>query len=394
LPFDEDDLAALRVLATLAAATIDRAQSHWDAERQRDRFRVILDNLPSGVFILAAPAGEIEFANAALIELVFGPGAPAGTLPVYGRDFDFLRADGVPLLPEERPAVRALRGEPGRHLQLLLRRAARQEIPVDVHTATLRDAAGNATHAVAVVQNATSQREAEQLKDDFLALISHEFRTPLTAIHGGAHLLANGGDALDAETRQEILADVVTESDRLDRLLGNLVGLASLMAGRLQAATEPVLLAPLLRPIAAEAGRRSPAHTFIVDLAVTLPPIEADPGLLEEVVRNLYENAVKYAPDGGEVRTTAERQGDAIAIHVIDRGIGIAPEHVEGVFERFRRPGAPTTTRGMGLGLYLSRHLVGAQGGRIEAASAGVGLGTTFTITLPIARGWIDSETA
>jgi K+-sensing histidine kinase KdpD len=289
--------------------------------------------------------------------------------------------------------MRALHGEAVRRQQLLLQRAAGGEIPVDVHAVPLRDETGTVTHAVAVVQDTTHQREAEQLKDDFLALISHEFRTPLTAIHGGAHLLATDGDALDTQTRKEILADVVLESDRLDRLLGNLVNLSAVMAGRLIPATEPVLLAPLVRPVAAEAGRRSPAHTFVVDLAADLPPLEADPGLLEEVLRNLYENAVKYASDGGEVRTTAVRQSDGIAIRITDHGIGIAPEHVEGVFERFRRPGAPATTRGMGLGLYLSRHLVEAQGGRIEAASLGPGLGTTFTITLPIARWWVDPET-
>jgi signal transduction histidine kinase len=105
-------------------------------------------------------------------------------------------------------------------------------------------------------------------------------------------------------------------------------------------------------------------------------------------LRNLYENAVKYAPEGGVIRTTAESAGDSVAIHITDQGIGIAPEHIGQLFERFRRPGANPTVRGMGLGLYLSRYLVEAQGGKISAASAGPGQGTTFTITLPVAQGW------
>jgi signal transduction histidine kinase len=117
--------------------------------------------------------------------------------------------------------------------------------------------------------------------------------------------------------------------------------------------------------------------------------MEADPALLEQVLRNLYENAVKYSPDGGEIRTTATSDGTTVAVHVADQGIGIAQDHIGQVFTRFRRPGAPPTLRGMGLGLYLSRHLVEAQGGTIDVASPGPGLGATFTVTLPIAWGWV-----
>jgi signal transduction histidine kinase len=123
-----------------------------------------------------------------------------------------------------------------------------------------------------------------------------------------------------------------------------------------------------------------------------LPPAEGDPDLLMQVLRNLYENAVKYAPHGGDVMTVARTSGREITIAVTDQGVGIRPEHVDEVFERFRRPGADPTVRGMGLGLYLSRHLVEAQGGRINATSAGPGHGATFEVTMPIAHGWHDEE--
>jgi signal transduction histidine kinase len=129
----------------------------------------------------------------------------------------------------------------------------------------------------------------------------------------------------------------------------------------------------------------------VIDVPPLLPAIEADPDLLEEVLRNLYENAVKYAPLGGNITTTAHRDGGSISILVSDEGVGIAPEHVDTVFERFRRVGGDPSVRGMGLGLYLSRCLVEAQDGLIEASSPGLGHGATFTITLPIARGWTES---
>jgi PAS domain S-box-containing protein len=376
----------LQVLEREAAARADAAAS----AAQRDRLGEILDGLPSGVFIVSRDL-RIEFANLAMRDLIGGADVPGAVPPVYGEAFWFLRADGVPLPIDERPGARALRGERVRHQQLLLERVDGERLPVSVHSAPLRDGGGAPAGAVVILQDVTQLRQAEQLKDDFLALISHEFRTPLTAIHGGAHLLATQGESLDGESRGEVLADVVAESARLDRMLGNILALADVMAGRLRTATEPVLIAPLARRVASEVARRAPRHELVV-AAENVPPVEADPNLLEEVLRNLYENALKYAPDGGEVRTTALRSGTSVMIHVADQGIGIAAEHVGSVFERFRRVGGDPTVRGMGLGLYLSRHLVEAMGGRIDVASPGLGLGTTFTVTLPLAGDWSGEE--
>jgi signal transduction histidine kinase len=187
---------------------------------------------------------------------------------------------------------------------------------------------------------------------------------------------------------------VVVESRRLDRMLANLLSLAAIMAGRLQPATEPVLLGVLAERVAAEVGKQAPDFTVRVEIARALPPAEADPALLEQVLRNLYENAIKYSPGGGVIRTTGGSDGASVTVSVTDQGSGIAPEHVPHVFERFRRPGADPTVRGMGLGLYLSRLLVEAQRGTIVASSAGVGKGATFSVTLPIAEGWTGDDGA
>jgi signal transduction histidine kinase len=394
-PFTTEDLAAVQILAAHAASAIDRAQlyrqvaqARRNAEEQRDHLRAILDRLPTGVIIQHTPAAEVELSNAAFIELVIGPSAPPGALPVYERDFRWIDDAGRPILLEGRPARRALRGEVIRNQQFVLERADGARVPVLVQAAPLRDAGGKIVRAVVVVQDITQLRQAEQLKDDFLSLLSHEFRTPLTAIHGGAHLLSQEVDGLDVETRREILSDVVVESERLDRMLANLLSLAAITAGRLDAATEPVLLDPLTRRVAADVAARSPRHRFVVALPPDLPPVEADPALLAQVLRNLYENAVKYAPGGGDVCTSATYGDGVVTFEVTDEGAGIAPEQVERVFERFHRAGADPTVRGMGLGLYLSRMLVEAQDGRISAHSPGPGQGATFAVSLPLARGW------
>ncbi|HET8523149.1 MAG TPA: ATP-binding protein [Thermomicrobiales bacterium] len=398
-PFTEEDLAAVQLLAAHAATAIERARLYQElrvdrerAEEQRDQFGVILDHLPAGIWIHLAPDGEVELVNASARKLLLGPDAPAGTMPLYGRDFRFLRSDGTPLPDPERPGMRALRGESAGNRQLILDRWDGHHIPLLVQAAPLRDASGAIPRAVVVLQDITRLREAEQLKDDFLSLISHEFRTPLTSIHGGAHLLAQQGATLDDETREELLTDIVTESERLDRMLGNMLSLTAILAGRLEPATEPVLLEPLARRVARDLGRQPGQHQFVIDLPPDLPPAEGDPDLLAQVLHNLYENAVKYSPGGGEVRITGASNERTVTLHVTDHGIGIHPEHVRTVFERFRRVGADPTVRGMGLGLYLSRYLIEAQGGTIDASSPGPGKGATFSISLPIAVGWQESE--
>lgn len=388
-PFTKRDLAAVQILAAHAATSIDRSHLYDKLREQRDRLRTILDSLPAGVAIVADEQGTIHFANAAFVDLALGKSHAPGVLPAYGRHFTFERTDGVPIPVDERPGLRAMRGEVVLNQQLTLRRSNGSTLPISVQAAKL-GSPGEAHDAVLVVQDVTQLRQAEQLKDDFLSLISHEFRTPLTAIHGGAHLLADAGTSLDPTTRQELLQDIVAESDRLDRMLKNLLTLAQVMAGRLTVETEPVLLAPLAKQVSTEVGHRSPNHQFSVEFPVTMPPVEGDPSLIAQVLRNLYENAVKYSPSGGRVVTSARIEEEKVLLDVRDEGLGIAQEHLSKVFERFHRAGADPTVRGMGLGLYLSRLLIASQGGAISVTSPGAGMGSTFTVGLPVARGWSD----
>lgn len=392
-PFDETDLNAVAVLASHAASAIDRASLYRQIREQRDRLRDILEGLPSGVIIVSAGKSKVQFVNAAFIALTFGESAHPGALPMPGRDFDLLRADGLPLAPDDRPEARAAQGETVRNLQLTLRRTGAADLPVSVQSAPLRDESGAISEVLLVVQDVTRLRQAEQLKDDFLSLISHEFRTPLTAIHGGAQLLEQQAGALDDATRREVLTDIVAESDRLERMLNNLLSLAAVMAGRLSVETEPVLIGPLVKRGSTEVAARGTGHSFTSDIPAGTPAVEADASLLAQVLRNLYENAVKYDPTMGSITTRARADATTVTIDIIDQGAGIAPEHLDKVFERFHRAGADPTVRGMGLGLYLSRFLIEAQGGTLAVSSAGPGKGATFSVRLPIARGWIgDNE--
>jgi len=392
-PYTEADLEVVQVLAAHAARAIERAQlysavehAQHRAEGQRDQLQAILDSLPSGVLIFSAPDARIEMSNETARSFVRGDDPRAKSLPLASLPYRLSTFDGAFLALEDYPSRRALRGETTRHAQLIMVRLDGSKFPVFVQADPLRDANGEITQAVVVFQDITRLREAEQLKDDFLSLISHEFRTPLTAINGGAALLADAGDAIDSETRAELLGDIVTESKKLDQMLSNMLSVAAIMAGRLTPLAEPVLIEPIARRTSAEVAAAAPNHRFVIQIEPGLPAAEGDAELLAQVMRNLYENAVKYSPQGGTVLTAAEVDGKWVKVQVHDNGIGIAPEAVPDLFQRFRRAGADPTIRGMGLGLYLSRMLVEAQGGSICASSAGPGKGSTFTISLPVIR--------
>jgi signal transduction histidine kinase len=393
--FTIGDLEVLEVLAAHAATAIDRASLYRQveegkqrAEVQRDKLQVVLDNLPLAIFLHGSDSGQLEMANEAAHAMLNDNLNSSDRSNAY----ELVDTDGNLLPQEALPAERALQGQTVRNQQALLKISDGHTVPVLVQAAPLLDAAGIPIQAVVVLQDVTRLREAEQLKDDFLSLISHEFRTPLTAINGGAHLLAHQGEELDAETGHDLLLDIVSESTKLDRMLANMLSVAAIMAGRLEPDTEPVLVEPLARRISAEVQSRSPGVEFRVDIPRDMPMADGDPDLIGQTIRNLYENAVKYSPNGGEVLTQATYDDQWITLHISDNGIGISPEALPHLFQRFRRPGADPTVRGMGLGLYLSRLLTEAQGGKIAASSAGVGKGATFSMSLRIAADHDDEN--
>lgn len=397
-PFDTQDLNAIRLLAEHAAAAIERARMFDQAELSNERareqllqIREVLDNLPAGVLVIQPPDGWIQMTNDTAMEMIFGDTREHASIPVVFRDFSWEGVDGQELPRAMHPGMVALQGQRVGNRQITMVTANGDRIPVLVQSAPVLSSQNEVAGAVVVFQDVSRMRAAEQIKDDFLSLISHEFRTPLTAIHGGAFLLEQQWDQLDEETRSELLHDISTESSRLDRMLGNLLSVAEIMAGRFQGGTEPIVVEPLVRELIDEMNERSPNHTLTWEADGKLPLAEGDPAWLSQIMRNLYENAIKYSPGGGEIRTTAHCEGDWVHIHVKDQGLGILPEHVPHVFERFRRPGADPTVRGMGLGLYLSRLLVDAMGGRIHAESGGPGTGSTFTVKLPVVAD-VESE--
>jgi PAS domain S-box-containing protein len=250
-------------------------------------------------------------------------------------------------------------------------------------------AAGLAGWASLALENArlyTQVQESDRLKDEFLAVLSHELRTPLNAIVGYSRLLR--GNVLSGEKAARGLETLERNAASLTQIVEDVLDVSRIVSGKIRLDVQPVEL-PLVvhnavatvKPAADAKGVR--LHT-IVDPRVG--PVSGDPDRLQQVLWNLLSNAVKFTPKQGRVQVRVECVNSHIEVAVSDTGIGIRPEFLPHVFERFRQADAGTTrkTGGLGLGLSIVRHIVEMHGGTVEAASEGEGKGSTFSVRLPL----------
>jgi signal transduction histidine kinase len=225
----------------------------------------------------------------------------------------------------------------------------------------------------------------DDLKSDFVSLVSHELRAPLTNINGGIELIARERQAL-TPARREALDVLREESTRLTKLVQNILDVSVLEAGRLTTTPGPLPLRPFLTQLLKGRLPADAPHRLVLDIPADLPSIWVDETHLANIIVNLVDNAVKYSPEGGEIRLSAHNGGAEIVLSVSDQGIGIPLAEQSRLFERFYRANnaADREVYGQGLGLYFCRKLTEAQKGRIWVESAGVpGQGATFYLSLP-----------
>jgi signal transduction histidine kinase/CheY-like chemotaxis protein len=241
----------------------------------------------------------------------------------------------------------------------------------------------------------TARDEAERLsalKDEFLATLSHELRTPLNAILGWAGMLQRG--VKDEATLKRALETIERNARAQGKLIDDLLDMSRIIAGTVRLDVQTVDPARIVEAALATVHPAAAAKMISLraDLgreAGTLPlEVRADPGRLQQVLWNLLANAVKFTPSGGSVQVLLGRDGNDAVIRVIDSGIGIAPDFLPYVFDRFRQQDASISRQhgGLGLGLSIARQLVELHGGTIAVDSAGAHTGTTFTVRLPLAR--------
>jgi PAS domain S-box-containing protein len=233
----------------------------------------------------------------------------------------------------------------------------------------------------------TAERAVDQLKSDFVATVSHELRTPLAAIYGAALTLKRDDVRLEESQRDGLLDVVASESDRLARIVNDILWASRLDSGQMGVSIERCDAARLTRQVIDALRSHAPETVeLVVEAHDGLPAVAADPDKLRQVLTNLLDNAVKYSPDGGRVLVAVTHTGNRIRFRIEDHGLGIPPAEQDRIFEKFFRLD-PSMTRGVGgtgLGLYICRELVYRMHGRIWVASDGRS-GSTFTVELPVA---------
>jgi signal transduction histidine kinase len=237
---------------------------------------------------------------------------------------------------------------------------------------------------------------SNRLEDEFLAIISHELRSPLAAIKGYAATLRRQGHRIGRAERDEFLQAIDEASDRLELLISRMMQLSRLEAGALMPHPVPVDSVQLIREALAAAEYRwgsypslAPSHTYTFEMPsqAPMPTVLADLRLQREVLDIVLENTVKYSPGGGLVRVTLDTDGAMLTIGIRDQGIGMSSDHLERIFDRFYRVDARLTREvgGVGLGLAICKRIMALQGGAIWAESE-PGVGSTFYMTLPLAQ--------
>lgn len=235
--------------------------------------------------------------------------------------------------------------------------------------------------------NQTAEADISRAHTDFVANASHELRTPLAAILGYVETLREDDGKVDTPTAQKFLGIIEREAQRLQALVSDLMSLSRVEAEKHDLPTERIALAPLVETAARDAAGSGRIERIVLDIAAE-PEVRGDPHQLEQVVRNLVDNALKYgAPDKPVQITLDLAAGDQARIAVTDEGEGIAPEHIPHLTRRFYRtdPGRSRASGGTGLGLAIVKHIVERHRGRLDISSA-VGKGTRVVVRIPLAE--------
>ncbi len=260
---------------------------------------------------------------------------------------------------------------------------------VIAHSRALERKTADLERATAALRAANERlTELDRLKDEFLSTVTHELRTPLTAIRALTEIL-HDDPGIEADQRLQFLAVIISESERLTRLINQLLDMAKIEAGAMEWAIAPLDPAAALEQAATATARlfQERGIALVVALDPALPPVRGDHDRLVQVAVNLLSNAAKFTPPGGRVTLSARTENAALRVAVTDDGPGIAPEHHAAVFDRFRQVGGDPMTEkpaGTGLGLAISKRIVEHLGGRIGVSSA-PGAGSTFWFTIPLA---------
>jgi PAS domain S-box-containing protein len=372
--FNDEDVRLLERMARNVGSIIANLQLYREVVEEREELLQTFESLTAGL-ILVSPEGKISQMNASARTIFGVAGEVIGT-----------KASDVIDTPELKELFEAtFRGEDTAKHEFS-RQITGVERIYEVQTALVRNEEGKDLGVVGIFNDITEIRNIDRMKSSFVAMASHELRTPLTAIKGFVSTLLHD-DNFRQEERQEFYSIIDQECDRLTRLINDLLNTARIDSGQsLKPDYATVDMNLVLEKCVMIQRQTIRGHTLVLEVPEKLPDVIGDVDNLDQIVTNVVGNAIKYSPNGGTVTVRGVRDGDDLLISISDQGLGIPPDHLGKVFERFHRVNNEDNRKiyGTGLGLYLVKHLVEqVHMGKIWVESE-LGKGSTFFIRIPI----------
>ena len=385
--FTREDEETLEMFATQAAMAVTNARRYGEEQRAKADLEALVNISPVGVLVVDVGSRTVVMANREARRIV-------GVAPADDRDptkdlwgLTCRRIDGSEVAYEDLPVVRSARkGETVQAEELVIERRDGSDVTTLVNATPIRSDDGELVTVVATLQDMTPLEDLERLRAEFLAMVSHELRAPLTSIKGAAATVRGSSMPLDSVEVGQFFSLIEDQADHMRDLINDLLDMTRIEAGTLSVAPEPTDLASIIDQ--ARSSFLSSGHRHIIDVetAPSLPPVWADRRRIVQVLHNLLSNAAASSREWSPIKVAASLEDTHVAVSVTDEGAGIAPERLPLLFVKFARfqsDAAHGSEAGHGLGLAICKGIVEAHGGRIRAHSKGEGHGTRFTFTIP-----------
>ena len=385
--FTREDEETLVMFASQAALVIGNVRKYRDERRARADLETLIDTSPVGVVVFDARTGVVVSFNREARRIIGGLQTPGYPVEQLLNVITVRRADGREIALDEFPLAQALStGETVRAEEIVMQVPDGRSVTTLVNATSIRSQDGEVESVVVTLQDMTSLEELGRLRAEFLGMVSHELRVPLTSIKGSAITLLDDSSDLDPAELRQFHQIIVDQVEHMRELIGDLLDVARIETGSLPVSPEPTEIASLVdraRNTFLTSGGR---HDLDLDLALDLPSVMTDRQRIVQVLGNLLSNAARHSLESSVIRVTAVREDFHVAVTVADEGTGISAERLPHLFRKLSRTDedGERGTGGSGLGLAICKGIVEAHGGRIWAESDGLGQGARFTFTIPV----------
>ena len=383
--FTREDEEVLLVFAAQAATAIANAHTHQAEQRARAGLEALIDTSPVGVVVFDAKSGQIVSLNREAKRIVEALRIPGRSTRQLLEVITFRRADGREIALSELPLVRELSdADTVRAEEIVLSVPDGRTITTLINATPIHCEEGAVESLVVTLQDLAPLEELERMRANFLSMVSHELRMPLTSIKGSTATVLGASRRFGLAEMQQFFRMIDEQVDRMSELIADLLDAGRLDTGTLSVLPEPSHIGALVDQARTTFLSSGTPHTLLIDLPADLPQVMADRQRIIQVLNNLLSNAARHAPASSPIRIVVAHEGLYVAVSVSDEGSGMTPKQLAHLFHKYAKAGSGGREVGGGLGLAICKGLIEAQGGRIRAESGGLGQGTRVTFTIPV----------